>query len=247
MSRMTAYARRALDLLLPAQCFSCGAPVAEPGRLCAGCFADSSFIAEPMCISCGLPFEFESEAGRLCGLCAASPPAFDHARAAVRYDEPLRSAVLKFKHGDRTDMASGLANLLRRAGRDILPAADLIVPVPLHPRRLWQRRYNQSALMALALSEQTDLPAAPDALLRKRRTPSQGGLSATARRRNVRGAFAVDDRWRPRLQGAHVVLVDDVYTTGATAEACARVLRLGGAETVSVLTVARVVQSGRVH
>ncbi|WP_417516804.1 ComF family protein [Minwuia sp.] len=247
MGAFSTFGRQALDLLLPAQCFGCGAPMADPARLCGSCFGDSVFIADPMCVSCGRPFEFEAEAGRVCGLCVAVPPSFDHCRAAVHYDEPLRSALLKFKHGDRTDMADGLANLLIRAGRDFLGSADLVAPVPLHPRRLWHRRYNQSGLMSAAVARRDALASIPDLLIRKRQTRTQGGLSATARRRNVRGAFALNDRYRTAIAERHVVLVDDVYTTGATVEACARVLKLAGAATVSVLVIARVVRSGQVH
>jgi ComF family protein len=239
--------RRALDLLLPPQCFSCGAVATEPGRLCNVCFRDSTFITDPMCACCGLPFEFEVEAGRLCGVCVAVQPSYDHVRAAARYEEPIRSAVLSFKHGDRTDMAPGWATLLERAGREILARADIIAPVPLHPRRLWRRRYNQAALISSELSGRHHLLDAPDLLLRKRMTRSQGGLSATARRRNVRGAFTVNDIYRQAVTGQNVIIIDDVFTTGATVEACARALKLAGAETVSVLVVARVVRSGQVH
>lgn len=247
MGAFTTIGRRALDLLLPPQCFCCGAPAVEPGRLCPDCFRDSTFIAEPMCVCCGLPFEFEVEPGRLCGICAVVQPSYDHVRAAVRYEEPLRSAILSFKHGDRTDMTPGWATLLERAGRSILAKADVVAPVPLHPRRLWRRRYNQAALVSTMLAQRQNLLDVPDLLLRKRMTRSQGGLSATARRRNVRGAFTVQDRWRPAVAGQNVVLVDDVYTTGATVEACARALKLAGAETVGALVIARVVRSGQVH
>lgn len=247
MGMMSNFGRRALDLLLPPQCFSCGAETAEPGRLCASCFTDSSFIGEPMCHCCGLPFEFEVEPGRLCGVCAAVTPSYDHVRAAAHYEDPLRSALLGFKHGDRTDMAAGFARLLSRAGRELLDRADVIAPVPLHPRRLWRRRYNQSALISEMLAATHGIAGAPDLLLRKRQTRSQGGLSATARRRNVRGAFTVTDRYRPAVSGQHVVIVDDVFTTGATVEACARALKLAGAATVSALVVARVVRAGQLH
>lgn len=245
MNRLQTWGREALDLVLPPQCFCCGARVADPARLCQNCFTGISFIADPCCHTCGLPFEFEVEQGGLCALCIARAPDYDHARAAGHYAEPLRSALLAFKHGDRMDMAPGLARLLVRAGRDLLPTAEIIAPVPLHPRRLWYRRYNQASTLADQVAEQTGVPAVPDLLIRKRRTRSQGGLSATARRRNVRGAFKLADRHRETVAGRHILLIDDVYTTGATAEACARLLKRAGAASVSVLTVARVVRSGR--
>lgn len=247
MSFVRPAARLALDVLLPPQCFACGAPVADPARLCGDCFRASDFITEPQCARCGLPFDFETEPGRICALCAAQPPEFDRARAALRYDDPLRQALLGFKHGDRTDMAEGLAALLWRVGAPMLHSADGVLPVPLHRWRLWRRRYNQSALIARILADRAGIAFLPDALVRKRQTRSQGGLSATARRRNVRGAFAAGDGMKPLIDGRRLVIVDDVYTTGATVEACARTLRRAGAASVDVLTVARVVRSGQTH
>jgi ComF family protein len=144
-------------------------------------------------------------------------------------------------------MAAGLATLLWRAGRPLLADADGVVPVPLHRRRLWRRRYNQAALLSRELANRAGIGFLPDLLERRRPTRSQGGLSATARRRNVRGAFRVTDGAAARIRDARLVLVDDVYTTGATVEACARVLRRAGAASVDVLTVARVVRAGQTH
>lgn len=242
--RLRRAGRRLLDLLLPPGCLTCGAPVADPGRLCGDCFARIDFIAAPLCACCGLPFAFETAPDSLCATCIATRPPYARARSAARYGEPLRQALLGFKHGDRTDMATGMARLLRRAGGPWLPAADLITAVPLHRMRLLSRRYNQSAELARALSAMSGVPALPDLLTRHRRTRSQGGLSGTARRRNVRGAFAVAARHANRPRGMHVVLVDDVMTTGATVEACARTLMRAGAREVTVLTVARVVRTG---
>lgn len=236
--------RRLLDLALPPQCLACSAPVAEPGRLCAACLAEVDLIGEPFCACCGLPFDFETGAGQLCAACMATPPAFTRARSAARYGERIREALLGFKHGDRTDRAEGLARLMLRLGRPWLAEADLIAPVPLHPRRLLARRYNQAALLAHALAREVGRPAAPDLLVRQRRTRSQGGLSATARRRNMQGAFRLGAAHTDAVRGARVVIVDDVLTTGATVEACARTLRRAGASEVTVLTVTRVVRTG---
>jgi ComF family protein len=148
--------------------------------------------------------------------------------------------ILALKHGDRTDMVPTLARWLARTGRELLADVDMIAPVALHWTRLWNRRFNQSALLARALSQQTETLFAPDVLVRKRRTPSQGGFGAAGRHRNVRGAFRIQDRWRQRLAGRRVLLIDDVMTTGATVSACARALRKGGASHVHVLTLARV-------
>jgi len=150
--------------------------------------------------------------------------------------------ILALKHGDRTDSAPALAGWMAAAGRDMLAAADIVAPVPLHRWRLLARRYNQAALLAHSIAARAGRPCVPDLLIRRRRTPSQGGLSASGRARNVAGAFKVNPTRAAALPDKRVVLVDDVLTTGATAESCARTLLLGGAATVDVLTLARVVR-----
>ena len=235
------FGRVVLDSLLPPRCLGCGALTEDTGLLCPNCWNRVTFIGPPQCAACGLPFEFDLDEDALCGACARHHPAFGRARAVMAYDDGCRSLILGFKHGDRTDAAPALGRWMVRAAADLVAAADLIVPVPLHWTRLFARRYNQAALLADRMGRETDIPVAPDLLVRRRRTPSQGGLGARQRRENLRGAIAVHPAWRRRLDG-NVLLVDDVLTTGATAEACARVLRRGGARRVDVLTLARVVR-----
>jgi len=235
-------ARVALNAVLPPRCLACGEPVADPGTLCAPCWSGLSFIAPPVCAACGYPFAYEEAAGALCGACSRERPAYHRARAALIYDQASRGLILALKHGDRTDSAPSLARWIGGAARELLGAADMIAPVPLHRWRLLARRYNQSALLAHALARGTGLPCVADLLVRRRRTPSQGGLTARQRRDNVRGAFAVHPARADALAGKRVVLVDDVLTTGATAESCARALVRGGAAAVEVATLARVVR-----
>lgn len=235
-------AHRLLDGLLPPRCPCCGALVHGPQRLCADCFGRLTFIADPACQCCGLPFGTAGEAGRqrLCGTCLARPPAFTRARAALTYDEPAQRLLLPFKYADRTELAGLLAMLMRRAGVSLLAEADLLVPVPLHRRRLVQRRYNQAALLARHLAALAARPWAADALRRSRATQPLGPLSAAERRRAVAGAFSVNPAALPRLHGRRILLIDDVLTSGATASACAEVLRAAGAAQVDVLVAARV-------
>ena len=230
-----------LDAVLPPQCPGCGSAVDGVGRLCPECWRGIHFLAPPMCAACGFPFEFDIGDDALCAACAARPPPYRQARAVMRYDEASRGLLLGFKHGDRIDWAQTFGRWLARAGADLLAEADVVAPVPLHRWRLARRRYNQSALLAQAIARATGLPAAVDLLVRTRWTGSQRGGSS-ARLANVAGAFAVRARWRADLAGRRVVLVDDVLTTGATVEACARVLRRAGAARVDVLTLARVVR-----
>lgn len=238
----TSSLRRRLDLvvdaLLPPRCLACGTIVGTAGLLCGPCWGGLAFIAGPQCACCGLPFPVDAGEGALCGACHADPPAFAAARAAVIYDDASRPLILGFKHGDRTHGAAAFARWMARAGAAIVAETDIVVPVPLHRWRLFTRRYNQSALLAKALGLAAGLPVVVDALARRRATPSQGGLDRAARFANVRGAFAV--RRRGGIEGRRVLLVDDVLTTGATAEACAKTLLRAGARAVSVLTLARV-------
>jgi ComF family protein len=178
----------------------------------------------------------------LCGECARDRRNWDRARAVLRYDKNSRRLVLGLKHGDRTRAAGAFGRWMHRAGDEVLAGADFLVPVPLHWTRLFQRRYNQAALLAQAIHASGGPPVAADWLVRRSRTPSQGHLGPAARERNVRGAFAI--RAGRSFVGKRVVLVDDVMTTGATVEECARVLKRAGAGSVSVLTLARALRIG---
>lgn len=234
----TAAGRLLLNTVLPPQCMACSTVVDTPGHLCGGCFGNFTFITPPHCGICGLPLEQSVTEDLICGACVVERPAYRTARAAFIYDTHSRPLVLKLKHGDRTDMAVHLARWLQRAGTEITPAADIIIPVPLHRWRLLLRAYNQSALLAHALGRLTGKPVAADALTRIKPTVSQGGLSKKERRRNVARAFTV--RKPAMVEGKRVLLIDDVLTSGATANACAAALLNAGAAAVDVLALARV-------
>ncbi|HEX9790784.1 MAG TPA: ComF family protein [Kiloniellales bacterium] len=233
----------ALNSLLPPRCLACGDTVEQPGALCAACWRGLDFLGPPLCAVCGLPFAFDMGPAAVCGACAGEKPAYDRARSVLRYDDGSRGLILGFKHADRTEGAPAYGAWLARAGAELLADTELIVPVPLHWRRLFTRRYNQAALLAQALGRQARLPVAPDVLRRRRHTPSQGHLSAEARARNVAGAFAVAPAKRHLVADRRVLLVDDVLTTGATAAACAATLRRAGVAAVDVLVLARVIRA----
>jgi ComF family protein len=235
-------ARAALDLLLPPTCATCDATVDAPGLLCADCFVATDFVTDPCCARCGAPFAYAAQGGlsRQCRQCERAPPLYDRARGALRYDAQARRMVFPFKYGDRTELASALAPLMARAGAALLRDATLLVPVPLHRGRLRARRYNQAAMLARALGRLAGKPVAADALVRLRATRPLHTLAGEARAREVTDAFAVRPSRAARVMGARVLLVDDLLTSGSTANACTLALRDAGATGVDVLVAARV-------
>ena len=234
--------RLVLDTVLPPRCLACGEMVDRQGQLCAVCWPGLDFIARPYCAVCGLPFAYDM------GRTRSAAPAWRPRRLSTGrgrrcvYNDLSARLIVGFKHGDRTHHAPAFARWLRTAGGDLLDGADLITAVPLHPRRLRRRRFNQSAMMAGFLARAIGKPAVPDLLTRIRATPSQGGRTRLQRFENVRAAFAVRRSRQDLVAGARIVVVDDVFTTGATVGAVAACLARAGAAEVGVLTLARVVR-----
>jgi ComF family protein len=189
-----------------------------------------------------VPLPYEAGEPLLSAAAIATPPVYDRARAAARYSDTMRELIQSFKYRDRQEGLPLFARWLAKAGAALLADADLIVPVPLYPSRLWWRRFNQSAMLALAVGRLTGIPVDCAVLKRVRRTASQVGLTADQRRRNVAGAFRVGQSRAGRVKGNKLVVIDDVITTGATAEACARSLKRAGAARVDILALARVVE-----
>ena len=201
-----------------------------------------TLIDDPQCAGCGFPFPYDLGADALCGNCMAQKPAYDRARAAFIYDEHSRQPILSLKHGGQTHGLPVFARQLSRAGRGLFEETDCLMPVPLHPRRLRERRFNQAALLARALSRLKNIPLDSSSLQRVKATESQGGKTAAGRKRNMQGAFKLRANRAGHIQGQNIILIDDVMTTGATGEACARALKHGGAARVDLLCLARVVR-----
>ncbi|HEX9965534.1 MAG TPA: ComF family protein [Allosphingosinicella sp.] len=239
----TAAFRHMLDFALPPRCPGCGAITGQPHRFCLDCWRSLAFLGEPCCGRCGLPFAFGNPGGAedWCGRCLADPPPFDRLRAAVAYGDVSRQVALKLKYSGRPGLAETLAHFMLRHVREGEGDA-LLVPVPLHRWRIWGRGYNQAALIASALARRSGIPVEIDLLKRTRATPPLKGLGRRERAMAVRGAFRVPPEHRPRVKGRRIILVDDVYTSGATASACARTLKRAGAASVEILCWARVVQ-----
>ncbi len=230
-----------VNTLFPARCAACGEFVGSHGALCTACWQDMHFISEPFCHACGLPFEFNIGEKALCGRCMEHKPAYAQARALFRYDEASKGQILAFKYLDKTQLAPVFGEWIARIAGHYEDRVQAIVPVPLHYLRLISRRYNQATLLAHALAEYLRLPVLPDTLRRIRATPPQSGLTRKQREDNMRGAFRVAENKRAFIKGKSVMLVDDVMTTGATLNACARALHDAGARDVYVFTLARTV------
>lgn len=234
-------ARSALALVYPPTCAGCGGATMDPGALCPACWSSLRLIAPPLCPRYGTPFAVDFGGTPLLSPRAISePPVFERARAVALYDAVAPRLVHRLKYEDRHDLAGAMARMMAASGADLLAEADCVVPVPLHRWRLWRRRFNQAALLARPVARAAGLPFEPRLLARAKATRSQVGLSRAARAENLQGAFRVPPAECARLQGRRVLLVDDVTTTGATANAAARALLRGGAARVDLLTFALV-------
>lgn len=229
---------RVADVFYPPHCAGCGVATGNHRALCPGCWSSLTLIEAPFCAVMGIPFSHDRGEGAVSPLAIAEPPDFDRLRAVALHQSVTRALVHALKYRDRTDLAQMMAKWMARAGAEPLAGADLILPVPLHRTRLFIRRFNQSAELARAIARETGLPYAPSALIRTKRTARQVGLGQRARQDNVRGAFRMTEEGRAAVAGRRVVLVDDLYTTGATVNAATRALKRAGASEVSVLTFA---------
>jgi len=237
--RLRGLAGAALDLVYPPACSGCGVLLGSGAGLCPRCWSKLAFIERPYCEVLGTPFSHDLGPGILSAEAIANPPPFDRLRSVALYDDLARNLVHALKYRDRTDLAPMMAGWMLRAGDGAVEAADLIVPVPLHRLRLLWRKFNQSAELSRTLGALSGRPVLLDAVRRTRRTRRQIGLGPRAREENVRGAFSITPAGREALFGRRVVLVDDVYTTGATVAAVTRALKRAGAADITVLTFAR--------
>ena len=234
--------RAAIDGIYPPSCTGCGRQTAEPGALCGACWNSIKFITKPYCEIYGTPFSTELGDGMISARAIADPPPYARSRAAVAY----QGLAMRFVHGlkfqDRQDSAGWMAGWMARAAPELLADADIIVPVPLHWRRLVSRRFNQSALLAQKLAQATGKPFAPLALKRVKSTITQRGLTAKERDANVKRAFVVPDSHTINVQGRHILLIDDVITTGSTVAEATKALFKAGAAQVDVLAFAMVLK-----
>ena len=234
--------RAALDTLYPPICLACRAATSEAGALCSSCWRAMRFIERPFCDRLGTPFEHDLGEGLFSPQAVTDPPVFQRARAVARFEDgPARRLVHRLKYSDRGELAAPMGAWMARAGADVLAEADAITPVPLHARRLWTRRFNQAAALGREIARRAGKPFEPALLRRIKATRSQVGLSREQRVQNMQGAFRAAPA--ASVQGRRIALVDDVLTSGATANAAARALLRAGAAQVDLIVFARVVTS----
>ena len=234
------YLNRFVDIILPPRCFSCKKLVTKHHTLCAECFEKINFISEPFCEKCGLPFPYDIEGETICGECIRKTPIFEKALSIVHYDDGSKKLILSFKHGDVTDVVPAFTNWIIQHAKEFIDTTDIIVPVPIHRIRLLKRRYNQSALISNALGIKIKKHSVPDLMIRTKNTPPQGHKGIISRKKNIRGAFSINPKYLKHVEGKKVLLIDDVYTTGATINECTKTLLKAKAKSVKVLTIARV-------
>lgn len=239
--RFSDWLARLSDFAIPPVCLECESRIDCHHSICAQCWSKVSFISAPMCERLGIPLPYGAGGPVLSAAAATDPPVFDRARAVGIYAGTLKSLVQDFKFRDRQDLVPLFVRWLQHAGARVLHEGEVVVPVPLYRSRLLKRRFNQSAVLARALTRTTGLAYAPLVLRRTRATQQQAGLTRQQRQDNVRGAFQVSDRARQKIAGKRIVLVDDVITTGATVSACARALQQAGADRIDVLAIAMAV------
>lgn len=231
--------QQTLNLFFPPVCAACQKPVREAHALCHSCFNAVRFTSAPACGRCGHPFEYAAGDDALCGSCLDELPVYEKGWSCFGYDEHTRYLLTRLKFRDRTDLAPLLGRLMVSHGAPVIDGMELVVPVPLHRRRLLKRRYNQSLLLARKVAKAKGISLLPDALVRLRHTAPQTGLSRAERQSNVARAFAVAAQHEAHIRGKKILLIDDVMTTGATLSACAKALQKAGADTVHILTAAR--------
>jgi len=243
---LVAAARAAADLVVPPLCLNCRQPLGSHDAICASCCRQIRFIGPPLCDRLGIPLPYDTGVTTVSAAAIANPPDWDRARGVARFGPVMRELIHGFKYNDRHDARRLFGRWLAGAGTELLADADMLVPVPLHRWRLLQRKFNQAQLLAAEIALLERVPVEAFALERVKSTPAQVGLSEAERRHNLSGAIRIRPGARPRIEGARIVLVDDVITTGSTAAACARVLRRAGAARIDVLALALVTDDSRV-
>lgn len=227
-----------LEYIFPSVCSNCLAPVETSNNICSSCWKDIDFIMPPFCEIKGTPFPFNIEEGTISASALKNPPYYDKARAVALYESTIRELIHKLKYKDRHELTTLLVKWMKQAGRELLSETDLIIPIPLYKTRLWRRRFNQSAILAKRLAQQTRLPYDCSILIRRKKTKSQVGLTAKERQQNLKNAFFIEESKRETITDKSILIIDDVITTGVTVNTAASILKNEGASKVNILSLA---------
>ena len=235
--------KKFLKIFFPNHCLSCEKIINEEQDFCSNCWTKLQLITDPKCPICSYPFDVEIKGMQpLCGKCLQKKPPYDKAITIFRYNPIIKKIISDFKYRDQTFLAKKLTRILLKIAKDEIGDADLVIAVPLHPIRLRKRKFNQAALLGKFLSK--NIPQSkfyPDFLLKVKQTKSQAELGMKEREKNLKRVFLVNKKYRDLVTNKNVLLVDDVITTGATLESCAKELRRRGAKKITVLTIAKTV------
>ena len=231
--------QRAVNIIFPAKCVVCNVLTSEDLLICSECWKDIEFIVDPKCERCGFPFDFDAGSGALCAECHREPPFFDKAFSLFKYSKHSKSFIHKLKYHDQLHIASFLAKLVSHKLQNLYEYR-VVIPVPMHAKRIRERLYNQSAVLAGQIAKISKLDFLPNALIKKRYDTPQSKLSGQERKRNVLNSFAVSDNDKKFIEDKRVILVDDVYTTGSTVNECSKALKRAGCKKILVITMARV-------
>lgn len=229
-----------IDTILPPRCPGSGEIVEIQGAVSPNFWDQLQFIEKPFCKRCAIPFSFETDENNICAKCLEEDPFYDESRAPVVYNDASRRIILNFKFNDKTHYVHTFVPWMLRAGADLLGEADYIIPVPLHPKKIRMRKFNQAALLAHEISKKSDVKYIAEGLIRTRHTVPQKGLNKKERYKNISGAFAIGDRYLDKFAHKNIIIIDDIFTTGSTLNECARILKNAGAAKVNVITIARV-------
>lgn len=227
-----------IEFIFPSVCSNCLSPIEISNNICPSCWEDIDFIMPPYCEIKGTPFPFNIEQGTISASALKHPPSYDKARSVALYEGTMRELIHKLKYKDRHELTNLFVNWMKLAGNELLNQTDIIIPIPLYKTRLWQRRFNQSALLAKRLSKQTNLPYDCSILTRRKKTKSQVGLTAKERQQNLKNAFFIEDSKKELIEDKSILLIDDVITTGVTVNTAASILKHVGASKVYILSLA---------
>ncbi len=227
-----------LNYLLPPHCPICEKQILDSGAVCGECFGKLDFIPNSVCQFCGKPLPYKE--AKVCASCLKKPPLYTCARSVLKYNEISKAIILPFKHADAVELAPLLSQWMNSRYSDLIITSDCLIPVPLHTKRLFKRKYNQSALLAKNLAKIHHKSYLPRVLRRTKNTQSQGHMNANKRQENIKNAFQVSNS--QQIKNKNVLIIDDVLTTGATVNECTKVLLKAGAKQVNVLTLARVIK-----